>query len=58
MTNLSSQVTEDGLKSSALSNLTDKYVLDTLAVIRTLVDKYVCEGVLGQPGKASIIYLS
>lgn len=31
-------VTDDGLNSSALSSLTDKYVLDTLAVIRTLVD--------------------
>lgn len=29
---------EDGINSAGLSTVTDKYVLDTLAVIRTLVD--------------------
>jgi len=35
---LSEYVLDDGANNSALSSLTDKYVLDTLAVIRTLVD--------------------
>ena len=33
------QDTEDSINSTVLSAVTDKYVLDTLAVIRTLVDK-------------------